>query len=96
MEPLSATARLTLRPILDGQPATAAKVAFAWTIAAGPALARATHAMHGGPTACFVVRARTEAWRQGTAARASACSPNASPIFSAPTTVKQFVIEQQE
>ena len=44
MEPINTTAVGALRTLLADQPTSAAKVAFAWQIAAGPALARAaTH-----------------------------------------------------
>ena len=42
MDPLSSTAVQALRSLLDHQPTTGAKVGFAWQIAAGPALARAS------------------------------------------------------
>jgi len=62
MESLQQTAARVLGPLLDAQPLSPGKVAFAWTIAAGPALSRA-----GIPTwtpdGTLRVRARTEAWR---------------------------------
>jgi len=42
VQPLSALETATLRELLGTQPTTAAKVAFAWRIAAGPAFDRAT------------------------------------------------------
>jgi hypothetical protein len=63
MEPLQRTATVALRALLDGQPTTPAKVAFAWRIAAGPALARA-----GTPRwtddGTLRVRPRDAAWRR--------------------------------
>ena len=44
MESLALTATHTLREMLARQPLTPAKVAFAWKVAAGPALARAAAA----------------------------------------------------
>jgi hypothetical protein len=41
MKRLDQTAVSALKTMLDTQPTTEAKVSFAWTIAAGPALARA-------------------------------------------------------
>jgi len=62
MDSLHATATHALRALLDGQPTTPAKVAFAWRMAAGPALARAAEpAWRDG---VLVVRPRTEAWRR--------------------------------
>lgn len=40
MESLQASANRALRNLLDHQPTTAAKVLFAWQLAAGPALSR--------------------------------------------------------
>jgi hypothetical protein len=62
VERLDATAVRAVRLALDAQPLTEAKVAFAWSLAAGPALARsASVTWHGGTLS---VRARSEAWRQ--------------------------------
>lgn len=61
MESLNTTANHALRLLLDGQPATPAKVAFVWTIAAGPAMARATrHEWRNDGV--LIIRARTDAW----------------------------------
>ncbi len=63
MEPIASTAAPALRTLLQNQPTSAAKVAFAWTMAAGPALARA-----GTPVwstdGVLRVRARSESWRK--------------------------------
>lgn len=61
MESLNATASQVLRTILAAQPTSAAKVRFAWTMAAGPALARAATA-DWRDDGVLVVRARTESW----------------------------------
>ena len=50
-----------MRVLLDGQPTTAAKVAFVWNMAAGPALARATRT-EWRDDGVLVVRAKTEPW----------------------------------
>ena len=63
MNRLDQTAVGALRTLLDGQPTTEAKIAFAWTIAAGPALARAATVTWSDGGTLRVV-ARTEAWRQ--------------------------------
>lgn len=44
MESLHTTATRSLRALLEHQPTSAAKVGFAWRIAAGPALGRAADA----------------------------------------------------
>jgi len=63
MESLHSTAAQALRVLLNSQPTTAAKVAFVWNMAAGPALARATDT-EWRDEAVLVVRARTDAWRR--------------------------------
>jgi hypothetical protein len=63
VEPLGRTSTRALHSLLSGQPNTTAKVAFAWTIAAGPALGRAstpTWSVDG----TLVVRAADERWRR--------------------------------
>jgi hypothetical protein len=63
MEPLQRSATVALRLLLDAQPTSPAKVAFAWHIAAGPALGRA-----GTPQwsedGTLRVSARDAAWRR--------------------------------
>ena len=63
MTRLDQTAVSALKTMLDTQPTTEAKVSFAWTIAAGPALARAA-TVRWSETGTLHVLARTEAWRQ--------------------------------
>ena len=63
MEPLGATANAALRRLLDGQPTTAAKVAFAWRMAVGPTVDRAT-ATDWRSNGVLVVRSHGEAWRR--------------------------------
>ena len=60
--------RARLRTLLADQPTTPAKVAFAWQIAAGPALARAATTT-GAEDGVLQVRARTAAWRREIGAR---------------------------
>ena len=62
MKRLDQAALSALKTLLDGQPTTNAKVTFAWTIAAGPALARAASVTWSDNGTLHVV-ARTEAWR---------------------------------
>jgi len=63
LEPLHSTAPSALRALLVGQPTTPAKVAFAWKMAAGPALARASTPVWSAEGTLYV-RASTDAWRQ--------------------------------
>lgn len=62
MDRLDSTAVRVLRTILEGQPLSEAKVAFAWKIAAGPSLARATSLSWTEGRMLFV-SAKSEAWR---------------------------------
>jgi hypothetical protein len=63
MEPLQHTATVAMRSLLDGQPTSPAKIAFAWRLAAGPALGRA-----GDPNwstdGTLRIRARDATWRR--------------------------------
>jgi hypothetical protein len=63
MTKLDRTSIAALRLLLDAQPTTGAKVAFAWTIAAGPSLARAS-TISWSETGTLHVRPRTDAWRR--------------------------------
>ena len=63
MESLQTTATRTLREMLSRQPTSAAKVAFAWKIAAGPALGRASTPAWSDD-GVLRVRAASDAWRR--------------------------------
>ena len=63
MESLGSTAMRGLRSLLDTQPNTAAKIVFAWKIAAGPALARATR-LDWNDTGTLTMHAATDDWRR--------------------------------
>lgn len=62
MERLDRTATRAVRQLLEAQPLTEAKVRFAWTLAAGPALARATTLTF--TDGVLTVRTRSTAWHQ--------------------------------
>lgn len=62
MESLQQTAARVLGPLLDAQPLSPGKVSFAWNIAAGPALARASTPTWT-PDGTLRIRARSTAWR---------------------------------
>jgi hypothetical protein len=62
MQPLDAAASGAIRAMLERQPTTSGKVAFAWSLAAGPSLARAS-AVEWLPDGTLAVRARSDAWR---------------------------------
>jgi predicted nucleic acid-binding Zn ribbon protein len=63
MKRLDQAATNALRTLLEGQPTTEGKVAFAWSVAAGPALARAATVRWSENGTLHVV-ARSETWRQ--------------------------------
>ncbi len=63
MESIGHTGARTLGSLLAGQPTTDAKVAFAWQIAAGPALSRAA-TLSWSSDGTLRVRATSAAWRQ--------------------------------
>jgi hypothetical protein len=62
MDALNSTAQHALRILLEGQPTSPAKIAFAWRMVAGASLARA--ADPDWRDGVLVVRAKTEAWRR--------------------------------
>ena len=61
MEPIGASARRMLLTVLATQPPGAARSLFAWKMAAGPAMARATDATWR-EDGTLVVRASNAAW----------------------------------
>jgi Dna[CI] antecedent, DciA len=63
MKRIDQTAVSALKGWLETQPTSEAKVSFAWTIAAGPALARAA-TVTWSENGTLHVLARSEAWRQ--------------------------------
>ena len=63
MQPLRTASTRALQSLLHDQPVTAAKVVFAWQIAAGPAMARATSPVWSDD-GVLRVRARDAAWRR--------------------------------
>jgi predicted nucleic acid-binding Zn ribbon protein len=63
MHSLSSTATRAVRLLLDQQPNTTAKIAFAWTIAAGPALARASR-LDWATDGTLRVQASSDNWRR--------------------------------
>jgi len=62
MEALNSSAQQALRMLLEGQPTSSAKVAFAWRMVAGASLARA--ADPNWTDGVLIVRAKTDAWRR--------------------------------
>jgi hypothetical protein len=63
MERLDQTSTRALQMLLGAQATTEAKVVFVWTIAAGPAMARAGRASWSAADGTFRVVARTAEWQ---------------------------------
>jgi hypothetical protein len=63
MEPLRTTAAQVLRTLLEAQPNTSAKIGFAWKIAAGPAMSRASR-LDWAENGTLTVHAASENWRR--------------------------------
>jgi hypothetical protein len=91
MKRLDQAAVSALRTLLDTQPTTEAKVTFAWTIAAGPTLARAASVAWSDSGTLHVV-ARTEAWRQELARARPLIARRVADLVG-PETVRRIVIE---
>jgi hypothetical protein len=91
MLPLRSASTRALQSLLNDQPVTAAKVVFAWQIAAGPALSRAT-ALAWSDEGTLRVRARDGAWRNEVA-RARAMIAQRLEQLLGPGVVKKIVIE---
>ena len=63
MERLDRTSTRALQMLLSEQATTEAKVIFVWTIAAGPALARASRATWSADDGTLHISARTAQWQ---------------------------------
>ncbi|HYN08510.1 MAG TPA: DciA family protein [Vicinamibacterales bacterium] len=77
---------------MNDQPVTAAKVTFAWQIAAGPAMARATSPLWSDE-GLLRVRARDAAWRREVS-RARPMIAQRLELLLGPGVVKKIVIEK--
>ncbi len=92
MLPLRSASTRALQSLLNDQPVTAAKVVFAWQIAAGPAMARATTPVWSDDGR-LRVRARDAAWhREVTHARPMIAQR--LELLLGPGVVKTIVIEK--
>jgi len=63
MESVSTTATHTIRHMLERQPLSAAKVVFAWRVAAGPTLSRSASA-EWSSEGTLTLRARGDSWQR--------------------------------
>ena len=62
MQSLGSTAHQALRILLEGQPTSPEKVAFAWRMVAGASLSRASEPEWRDGV--LVIKAKTDAWRR--------------------------------
>jgi hypothetical protein len=90
MESIGHTAARLLGPLLAGQPTTEAKVAFAWQVAAGPALSRAVTLSWSDGT--LRVRPASRAWRDEIRRARPMISERLGHLLGA-DVVKKLVIE---
>jgi hypothetical protein len=89
--PLRQTAPAVLHTILRRQPTTAAKVIFAWQLAAGPALGRAG-AARWSDDGTLVVCARDAAWLREIRRARPVIAARLDDLLG-PGVVRSFVIE---
>ena len=92
MLPLHSASARALQSLLNDQPVTAAKVVFAWQIAAGPAMARATSPIWSGD-GVLRVRARDAAWRREVTRARPLIAQRIGQLLG-PDVVKRIVIEE--
>jgi Dna[CI] antecedent, DciA len=93
MVPLRTASTRALQTLLSDQPVTAAKVAFAWQVAAGPAMARATTTAWIGD-GVLRVRVRDPAWRREVAAARPIIAERLQQLLGA-DIVKKIAIEEK-
>jgi predicted nucleic acid-binding Zn ribbon protein len=91
MQPLRTASTRALQSLLHDQPVTAAKVVFAWQIAAGPAMARATSPAWSDD-GVLRVRARDTAWRREVARARPMIAQRLEQLLGS-DVVKKIVIE---
>ncbi|HEY7475911.1 MAG TPA: DciA family protein [Vicinamibacterales bacterium] len=93
MQPLRTASTRALQFLLNDQPVTAAKVTFAWQVAAGPAMARAT-SLAWSDDGLLRVRTRDGAWRREVA-RARPMIAQRLELLLGPGVVRKIVVEEQ-
>jgi len=91
MDSLQASANRALRNLLDHQPTTAAKVIFAWQIAAGPALSRRA-IVRWQDDGLVRISPATDAWRREIL-RARSMITNRLRELLGPDAIRGLVIE---
>lgn len=80
-----------LRRLLEAQPTSSAKIAFAWRMAAGSALANAAD-VEWRDNGVLVVRAKTPAWLQELRHARPILTTRIADLLG-PDVVRRFVIE---
>jgi hypothetical protein len=91
MERVQSTATRALQDLLNRQPTTPAKVAFAWQMAAGPALGRAGRVVWS-ETGTLHVHARDAAWLREIRRARSIIAERMSQLLG-PDVVRRIVID---
>ncbi|HUL71942.1 MAG TPA: DciA family protein [Vicinamibacterales bacterium] len=91
MQSIRDTASAAVRDLLASQPTTAAKVAFAWQVAAGPAMARASRASWADGTLRVVPR--DAAWRREIQRARSMLSARLSQLLG-PDVIRSIVVDE--
>jgi hypothetical protein len=94
MLPLRSASTRALQSLLNDQPVTAAKVIFAWQVAAGPAMSRAT-SPSWSDDGTLRVHARDAAWRHEVV-RARAMIAQRLGQLLGPDVVKKIVVEEDD
>jgi hypothetical protein len=90
--PLRSASTRALQTLLTDQPVSSAKVVFAWQIAAGPAMARATTPLWSSD-GVLRVRARDTAWRREVSGARAMLAQRLEQLLGA-GVVKRIVIEK--
>jgi hypothetical protein len=94
MQPLRTASTRALQSLLNDQPVTAAKVTFAYQVAAGPAMARAT-SLAWSDDGLLRVRARDPAWRREVA-RARPMIAQRLELLLGAGVVRKIVVEGEK
>jgi hypothetical protein len=94
MQPLKIASTRALQSLLNDQPVSAAKVTFAWQIAAGPAMARAT-VPAWSDDGRLRVRARDAAWHREVTRARPMIAQRLEQLLG-PGVVKKIVIEGEK
>jgi len=92
MESVSSTATHTIKLLLSRQPMSAAKVVFAWRVAAGPALSRSANPEWSGE-GTLTLRARGAAWQRELERASPVIKDRLAFLLGQPIVRKILVVE---